>query len=220
MEECSVLIETTKSAEDKTSRWFDLPIDYELFRDLLGVEADSNDYQITDMKLPFAGDIVRTTSVRRLNKLYFAYTDLSPEVQQAYKELIPYCGGVEDLLQKSEEFLFYPECHNIMDVARYRLEHNIEFSALSEKGKKYFSVASGGGTGRTLHPDNMAAGPASYGMTDTLGRMHSDAQFAGSSSVPAHVEMMGLIGAGNNPMVGMTVAVAVSIEEAHKAGKF
>ena len=89
-----------------------------------------------------------------------------------------------------------------------------------EAGKKYFSVASGGGTGRTLHPDNMAAGPASYGMTDTLGRMHSDAQFAGSSSVPAHVEMMGLIGAGNNPMVGMTVAVTVSIEEAHKAGKF
>ena len=90
----------------------------------------------------------------------------------------------------------------------------------NEKGKKYFSVASGGGTGRTLHPDNMAAGPASYGMTDTMGRMHSDAQFAGSSSVPAHVEMMGLIGAGNNPMVGMTVAVAVSIEEAAKAGKF
>ena len=89
-----------------------------------------------------------------------------------------------------------------------------------EKGKKYFSVASGGGTGRTLHPDNMAAGPASYGMTDTLGRMHSDAQFAGSSSVPAPVEMMGLIGAGNNPMVGMTVAVAVSVEEAAKAGKF
>jgi len=89
-----------------------------------------------------------------------------------------------------------------------------------EAGKKYFSVASGGGTGRTLHPDNMAAGPASYGMTDTMGRMHSDAQFAGSSSVPAHVEMMGLIGAGNNPMVGMTVATAVSIEEAAKAGKF
>ena len=85
-----------------------------------------------------------------------------------------------------------------------------------ENGKKYFSVASGGGTGRTLHPDNMAAGPASYGMTDTLGRMHGDAQFAGSSSVPAHVEMMGLIGAGNNPMVGMTVAVAVAIEEASK----
>ncbi len=85
-----------------------------------------------------------------------------------------------------------------------------------EMGKKYFSVASGGGTGRTLHPDNMAAGPASYGMTDTMGRMHSDAQFAGSSSVPAHVEMMGLIGAGNNPMVGMTVAVAVAIEEASK----
>ncbi len=85
-----------------------------------------------------------------------------------------------------------------------------------EQSKKYFSVASGGGTGRTLHPDNMAAGPASYGMTDTMGRMHSDAQFAGSSSVPAHVEMMGLLGAGNNPMVGMTVAVAVAIEEAMK----
>ena len=85
-----------------------------------------------------------------------------------------------------------------------------------EQGKKYFSVASGGGTGRTLHPDNMAAGPASYGMTDTMGRMHSDAQFAGSSSVPAHVEMMGLIGMGNNPMVGATVAVAVAIEEACK----
>ena len=85
-----------------------------------------------------------------------------------------------------------------------------------EQGKKYFSVASGGGTGRTLHPDNMAAGPASYGMTDTMGRMHSDAQFAGSSSVPAHVEMMGLIGMGNNPMVGATVSVAVAIEEASK----
>lgn len=83
-----------------------------------------------------------------------------------------------------------------------------------EQGKKYFSVASGGGTGRTLHPDNMAAGPASYGMTDTMGRMHSDAQFAGSSSVPAHVEMMGLIGMGNNPMVGATVAVAVAVNEA------
>lgn len=85
-----------------------------------------------------------------------------------------------------------------------------------EQGKNYFSVASGGGTGRTLHPDNMAAGPASYGMTDTMGRMHSDAQFAGSSSVPAHVEMMGLIGMGNNPMVGATVAVAVNIEEQSK----
>ncbi|MBR0535567.1 MAG: GGGtGRT protein [Clostridia bacterium] len=85
-----------------------------------------------------------------------------------------------------------------------------------ENGKKYFSVASGGGTGRTLHPDNMAAGPASYGMTDTMGRMHSDAQFAGSSSVPAHVEMMGLIGMGNNPMVGATVACAVAVEEACK----
>lgn len=85
-----------------------------------------------------------------------------------------------------------------------------------EQGKKYFSVASGGGTGRTLHPDNMAAGPASYGMTDTMGRMHSDAQFAGSSSVPAHVEMMGFLGMGNNPMVGATVAVAVAIEQSAK----
>ena len=85
-----------------------------------------------------------------------------------------------------------------------------------ELGKKYFSVASGGGTGRTLHPDNMAAGPASYGMTDTMGRMHSDAQFAGSSSVPAHVEMMGFLGMGNNPMVGATVAIAVAVEEAMK----
>ena len=86
----------------------------------------------------------------------------------------------------------------------------------NENGKKYFSVASGGGTGRTLHPDNMAAGPASYGLTDSMGRMHGDAQFAGSSSVPAHVEMMGLIGMGNNPMVGATVACAVAVEEAMK----
>ncbi len=86
----------------------------------------------------------------------------------------------------------------------------------NEQGKNFFSVASGGGTGRTLHPDNMAAGPASYGMTDTMGRMHSDAQFAGSSSVPAHVEMMGLIGMGNNPMVGASVAVAVALQEAMK----
>ena len=104
-----------------------------------------------------------------------------------------------------------------------RFQHPVAGTYKKERvlaGKKYFSVASGGGTGRTLHPDNMAAGPASYGMTDTLGRMHSDAQFAGSSSVPAHVEMMGLIGAGNNPMVGMTVAVSVAVEEAAKAGKF
>ncbi len=86
----------------------------------------------------------------------------------------------------------------------------------NEQGKRYFSVASGGGTGRTLHPDNMAAGPASYGMTDTMGRMHSDAQFAGSSSVPAHVEMMGFLGMGNNPMVGATVAVAVAVEQSMK----
>ena len=104
-----------------------------------------------------------------------------------------------------------------------RFQHPVAGTYKKERvlaGKPYFSVASGGGTGRTLHPDNMAAGPASYGMTDTMGRMHSDAQFAGSSSVPAHVEMMGLIGAGNNPMVGMTVAVAVAVEEAAKADKF
>ena len=100
-----------------------------------------------------------------------------------------------------------------------RFQHPVAGTYKKERlaaGKKYFSVASGGGTGRTLHPDNMAAGPASYGMTDTMGRMHSDAQFAGSSSVPAHVEMMGLIGMGNNPMVGCTVAIAVAVEEAMK----
>ena len=100
-----------------------------------------------------------------------------------------------------------------------RFQHPVAATYKKEcvlQGKKYFSVASGGGTGRTLHPDNMAAGPASYGMTDTMGRMHSDAQFAGSSSVPAHVEMMGLIGMGNNPMVGARVAVAVAVEEAMK----
>ena len=100
-----------------------------------------------------------------------------------------------------------------------RFQHPVAATYKKEcvlQGKKYFSVASGGGTGRTLHPDNMAAGPASYGMTDTMGRMHSDAQFAGSSSVPAHVEMMGLIGMGNNPMVGASVAVAVAVEEAMK----
>lgn len=100
-----------------------------------------------------------------------------------------------------------------------RFQHPVAGTYKKERvlaGKKYFSVASGGGTGRTLHPDNMAAGPASYGMTDTMGRMHSDAQFAGSSSVPAHVEMMGFLGMGNNPMVGATVAVAVAVEEAQK----
>ena len=100
-----------------------------------------------------------------------------------------------------------------------RFQHPVAGTYKKERtdaGKKYFSVASGGGTGRTLHPDNMAAGPASYGMTDTMGRMHADAQFAGSSSVPAHVEMMGLIGMGNNPMVGATVACAVAVEEAMK----
>ncbi|MBE6175775.1 MAG: GGGtGRT protein [Rikenellaceae bacterium] len=97
-----------------------------------------------------------------------------------------------------------------------RFQHPVAGTYKKERtlaGKKYFSVASGGGTGRTLHPDNMAAGPASYGMTDTMGRMHSDAQFAGSSSVPAHVEMMGFLGMGNNPMVGATVAIAVAIQQ-------
>ena len=100
-----------------------------------------------------------------------------------------------------------------------RFQHPVAGTYKKERvleGKKYFSVASGGGTGRTLHPDNMAAGPSSYGMTDTMGRMHSDAQFAGSSSVPAHVEMMGYIGMGNNPMVGASVAVAVAVQEASK----
>ena len=100
-----------------------------------------------------------------------------------------------------------------------RFQHPVAGTYKQERvlaGKKYFSVASGGGTGRTLHPDNMGAGPASYGMTDTLGRMHSDAQFAGSSSVPAHVEMMGFLGMGNNPMVGATVAVAVAVQQAMK----
>ncbi len=100
-----------------------------------------------------------------------------------------------------------------------RFQHPVAGTYKKERvlaGKKYFSVASGGGTGRTLHPDNMAAGPSSYGMTDTMGRMHSDAQFAGSSSVPAHVEMMGFLGMGNNPMVGASVAVAVAVQEAHK----
>ena len=98
-----------------------------------------------------------------------------------------------------------------------RFQHPVAGTYKKERtlaGKKYFSVASGGGTGRTLHPDNMGAGPASYGMTDTMGRMHSDAQFAGSSSVPAHVEMMGFLGMGNNPMVGATVAIAVAIQQA------
>ena len=95
-------------------------------------------------------------------------------------------------------------------------QRKIVFKWAVENGRKYFSVASGGGTGRTLHPDNVAAGPASYGLTDSMGRMHSDAQFAGSSSVPAHVEMMGLIGMGNNPMVGATVAVSVAVYEACK----
>ena len=131
----------------------------------------------------------------------------------AFRKVLPSCGKKEGVDVSITGNSTNPTRFQHPVAGTYKKER-------LEAGKKYFSVASGGGTGRTLHPDNMAAGPASYGMTDTLGRMHSDAQFAGSSSVPAHVEMMGLIGAGNNPMVGMTVAVAVSIEEAAKAGKF
>ena len=151
-------------------------------------------------------------------------------------EMDYYTGEVKELWRKSysEGLRAKVNCYGANDVTEdvsitgnstnpTRFQHPVAGTYKKEcveKGKKYFSVASGGGTGRTLHPDNMAAGPASYGMTDTMGRMHSDAQFAGSSSVPAHVEMMGLIGMGNNPMVGATVAVAVGIEEAAKAGKF
>ena len=153
-------------------------------------------------------------------------------------EMDYYTGEVKEVFRKSysEGLRAKVNCYGANDVTEgvdvsitgnstnpTRFQHPVAGTYKKEcieQGKKYFSVASGGGTGRTLHPDNMAAGPASYGMTDTMGRMHSDAQFAGSSSVPAHVEMMGLIGMGNNPMVGATVAVAVSIEEAAKAGKF
>ena len=135
------------------------------------------------------------------------------------------CYGANDVVEGVK--IMWKENVDVSITGKYtnptRFQHPVAVTYKKERieaGKKYFSVASGGGTGRTLHPDNMAAGPASYGMTDTMGRMHSDAQFAGSSSVPAHVEMMGLIGAGNNPMVGMTVAVAVAVEEAAKAGKF
>ena len=135
------------------------------------------------------------------------------------------CYGANDVVEGVK--IMWKENVDVSITGTYtnptRFQHPVAGTYKKERieaGKKYFSVASGGGTGRTLHPDNMAAGPASYGMTDTMGRMHSDAQFAGSSSVPAHVEMMGLIGAGNNPMVGMTVAVAVAVEEAAKAGKF
>ena len=137
-------------------------------------------------------------------------------------EYDPYKNEVKEVFRKSysEGLRAKVNCYGANSVPEGVAIMWKEGVECNEKGKKYFSVASGGGTGRTLHPDNMAAGPASYGMTDTLGRMHSDAQFAGSSSVPAHVEMMGLIGAGNNPMVGMTVAVAVSVQEAADAGKF
>ena len=126
-----------------------------------------------------------------------------------------YTGELKEVRRKA--YSNGPRAKNSTNPTRF--QHPVAGTYKKERilaGKNYFSVASGGGTGRTLHPDNMAAGPASYGMTDTMGRMHSDAQFAGSSSVPAHVEMMGFLGMGNNPMVGATVAVAVSVEEAMK----
>ena len=140
-------------------------------------------------------------------------------------EYDPYTNTVKEVFRKSysDGVRASVNCYGANSVPEgvaIMWKENVDVSITGNSTKKYFSVASGGGTGRTLHPDNMAAGPASYGFTDTLGRMHSDAQFAGSSSVPAHVEMMGLIGAGNNPMVGMTVSTAVAIEEAAKAGKF
>lgn len=124
------------------------------------------------------------------------------------REALPSCGT----RTSTSRLPVTPPTHALPAPRRWHLQEGAH-----RAGKKYFSVASGGGTGRTLHPDNMGAGPASYGMTDTMGRMHSDAQFAGSSSVPAHVDMMGLIGMGNNPMVGATVACAVAVEEALKA---
>ena len=140
--------------------------------------------------------------ISRINGFTYVRTEFdyySGEVKEL--EAIPYSDGLRSKVR----------CYGADDVREgtYTKERVLA-------GKRYFSVASGGGTGRTLHPDNMAAGPASYGMTDTMGRMHSDAQFAGSSSVPAHVEMMGFLGMGNNPMVGATVAVAVAVEQAMK----
>ena len=149
-----------------------------------------------------------TTATLDVLTKYFSYHQM-PVVSSCYWNMVH--GNAPEEVMRDEEGV------QIMRVLGKNMAWLLK---CIEAGKKYFSVASGGGTGRTLHPDNMAAGPASYGMTDTMGRMHSDAQFAGSSSVPAHVEMMGLIGAGNNPMVGMTVAVAVSIQEAAENGKF
>ncbi len=144
--------------------------------------------------------------ISRINGFTYVETEYDPYTNTV-KEVFRKCYSKDPESPRAKV-----NCYGANDVT-YKKER-------TEAGKKYFSVASGGGTGRTLHPDNMAAGPASYGFTDTLGRMHSDAQFAGSSSVPAHVEMMGLIGMGNNPMVGATVAVAVAIEEAATAGNF
>ena len=157
--------------------------------------------------------------ISRINGFTFVETEYDPYTNTVKEiERIPYSEGLRAKVN----------CYGANSVPEgvaIMWKENVDVSITDKKErneavKKYFSVASGGGTGRTLHPDNMAAGPASYGFTDTLGRMHSDAQFAGSSSVPAHVEMMGLIGMGNNPMVGATVAVAVLIEEAAKEGKF
>ena len=168
--------------------------------------------------------------ISRINGFTFVETEYDPYTNEV-KEVsrTPYSEGLRAKVNSVPEGVAIMWKENV-DVSitgnstnPTRFQHPVAGTYKKERteaGKKYFSVASGGGTGRTLHPDNMAAGPASYGFTDTLGRMHSDAQFAGSSSVPAHVEMMGLIGMGNNPMVGATVAVAVSIEEAAEAGKF
>ena len=159
-----------------------------------------------------------TNTVKEVSRTCYSKDPESPRAKVNCYGANDVCEGVAIMWKENVDV---PITGNSTNPTRF--QHPVAGTYKKERleaGKKYFSVASGGGTGRTLHPDNMAAGPASYGMTDTLGRMHSDAQFAGSSSVPAHVEMMGLIGMGNNPMVGATVAVAVSVEEAAKAGKF
>ena len=167
--------------------------------------------------------------ISRINGFTFVETEYDPYTNEVKEiERIAYSEGLRSKVNcygansvPEGVAIMWKENVDVSNPTRF--QHPVAGTYKKERieaGKKYFSVASGGGTGRTLHPDNMAAGPASYGFTDTLGRMHSDAQFAGSSSVPAHVEMMGLIGMGNNPMVGATVAVAVSVEEAAKAGKF
>ena len=169
--------------------------------------------------------------IARINGFTYVETEMdykTGEVKEVFRKAYSYglrakvnCYGANDVVEGVA--IMWKENVDVSITGNStnptRFQHPVAGTYKKERtdaGKKYFSVASGGGTGRTLHPDNMAAGPASYGMTDTMGRMHSDAQFAGSSSVPAHVEMMGLIGMGNNPMVGATVACAVAVEEAMK----